>query len=55
MSAYLKFIVAILGIAIMILTQLYGPDSAAVQVVIGILTSLGVFSVPNIPGSSTYR
>lgn len=53
MSAYLKFIVAVLGFAIMVLTQLYGPDSTIVQVVVGILTSLGVFAVPNVP-SSTY-
>lgn len=46
LAPYSKFIVAIVGAIATVVAQFYG-DNSVVQVVIAVLTALGVFQVPN--------
>lgn len=54
MSQYNKLIVALIGVAVMLLKDQVGLDLSAleptlVDAVIGVLTAIGVFAVPNKP------
>ncbi len=44
---YSKFWVALGGAAVAFLTIQFGADNTYVQVVVALLTSLGVYAVPN--------
>lgn len=47
MAKYNKFIIALAGAAILILSRHFGENSNLVQDIIGILAALGVYQVPN--------
>lgn len=46
-TKYDKFIIAVLGVLIAILTRHYGSGSEAVQDLELVLTALGVYATPN--------
>lgn len=46
LKPYSKFIIALLGAVLTVVVQFYG-DSNYVQIVVAILTALGVYQVPN--------
>ena len=47
LSRYNKFIVALLGAAVLFAQQYFGSDTDWVATVISVLTALGVYQVPN--------
>ena len=48
LKPYNKFLIALLGAVVTVVVQHYG-DSNIVQIVVAILTALGVYTVPNHP------
>lgn len=46
LAPYSKFIIALVGAVVTVVAQFYGAN-AAVQVVVAVLTALGVYQVPN--------
>lgn len=52
MSKYAKFLVVLVGVALMLLDHFFGPNSFASQLVVYALTGLGVYTVPN---ATNYR
>lgn len=46
LAPYSKFLIALLGAAITVVMQYYG-DNNTVQIVVSVLTALGVYQVPN--------
>jgi FtsH-binding integral membrane protein len=46
LQPYNKLIVALLGAVVTVVVQFYA-DNSAVQVVVAVLTALGVYQVPN--------
>lgn len=53
MNKYSKLWVALAGALVAFLMNFYGASNAEVQLVIGILTALGVYGVPNTPAAPT--
>lgn len=47
MTRYRKFIVALVGVAVMVAASIWGNDNAVLQAVIGLATALGVYQTPN--------
>lgn len=46
LQPYNKFLIALLGAAIAVVTQFFG-DNTGVQIAVALLTALGVYQVPN--------
>lgn len=47
MTKYRKFVVAVAGAAVAFLGRRWGIDSQAYADVVGVLTALGVYAIPN--------
>ena len=47
LAPYRKFIFALVGAIVTVVAQFYGANSA-VQIVVAVLTALGVYQVPNV-------
>ena len=53
-SKYRKFFVALLGAAVQVVVQQF-PDQEWVQVIVAVLTAIGVYQVPNDLGESSRK
>lgn len=47
MSRFRKFFVAVAGVVVTLAGRRYGLDSTAYVDIVGVLTALGVYAVPN--------